>query len=365
MNLHNLVSRTLLFLLPAMPVSLARAQSIDVSNVFGKVLERRSKLPGEFLPYLSVDLHARVNGYVDKIEVDVGSKVKSGQLLVTMSAPEMQAHAAEAEARVGALEAQKAEAEAKLVAAQNTYERIKAASATPGAVAANELVLAEKAVEAARAVIRSLESGIQAAKAAVSAQRDLMAYLTVTAPFDGIITARWAHPGALAGEAGRPLLRLEHHSRLRLVVAVPEAESGNIPRGARVAFSVPAHPGETFTGLVSRVPNIMDSKTRTMHVELDVANENHRLAPGMYPEVVWPFRRSRPSLLVPPTAIVTTTERTFVIRITDGKAEWVDVVRGTSAGELVEVFGRLKEGDKILKRATDEIREGTPVTPKS
>jgi hypothetical protein len=99
-----------------------------------------------------------------------------------------------------------------------------------------------------------------------------------------------------------------------------------------------------------------------MAVELDVPNAQSRLAPGMYPTVMWPVRRSKPSLLVPPTSIVTTTERTFVVRIRDGIVEWVNVTRGAAAGNLVEVFGPLNEGDTIAKRGTDELREGAKVS---
>src|SRR6185295_4091714 len=98
-----------------------------------------------------------------------------------------------------------------------------------------------------------------------------------------------------------------------------------------------------------------------MPVELEVRNPDLRLGPGMYPEVQWPVRRPQPSLLLPPTAIVTTTERTFVIRVNNGVAEWVNVSRGARVGDLVEVFGALKDGDLIVRRGTDEIREGARV----
>ncbi|MBS1828545.1 MAG: efflux RND transporter periplasmic adaptor subunit [Acidobacteria bacterium] len=340
-------------------------QSVEVVSVASKVLERKSRLPGEFTPYQTVDLFARVAGYVEKVEVDVGSAVKAGQVLATLSAPEMKAQLAEAEAKVGVLESQKLEAEARLLGLQSTYEKLKAASATPGVIAGNELVLAEKAVDVAKAMIVSLESAAKVSRAAVDAQKELMAYLTVHAPFDGVITQRWAHPGALVGPGkNQALVRLEQQSRLRLIVAVPEGESGNIPRGAKVAFTVPAYVGETFAGTVARHPHAMDAKTRTMPVELDVVNAGLRLTPGMYPEVQWPYKRPRASLLVPPTAIVTTTERSFVIRVNDGKAEWVNVSRGLAAGDLVEVFGALKEGDAVVKRGSDEIREGASVAVK-
>ena len=98
-----------------------------------------------------------------------------------------------------------------------------------------------------------------------------------------------------------------------------------------------------------------------MAVELDVRNPGLRLGAGMYPEVQWPIRRPQPSLLVPPTSIVTTTERTFVIRVNNGVVEWVNVSRGARIGDLVEVFGALKEGDTIVRRGTDELREGAKI----
>jgi RND family efflux transporter MFP subunit len=157
------------------------------------------------------------------------------------------------------------------------------------------------------------------------------------------------------------MFRLEQVDRLRLVTAVPESLVAGVRRGARVSFSVSAFPGEKFTGVVSRPAFSVDPKTRTMPVELDVSNPGSRLAPGMYAEVAWPQNRGRSSLLVPPRAIKATTERVFVVRVTNGVAEWVDVRRGAADGPLVEVFGDLKPGDKILERATDEVRPGTKV----
>jgi membrane fusion protein (multidrug efflux system) len=148
------------------------------------------------------------------------------------------------------------------------------------------------------------------------------------------------------------------------VVGVPETMAGSIRRGARVSFTVAAFPGEQFSGVVARPSFSMDAKTRTMPVELDVVNSNGRLTPGMYAEVAWSQGRGHSSLLVPPKAIKATTERIFVIRVNNGVAEWVDVRRGAAEGDLVEVMGNLKAGDRILERATDEIRPGMKVSVK-
>lgn len=336
----------------------------DTVKVVSRSLDRARKLPGEFTPYQSVDLSARIAGYIEEITVDRGSVVRKGQRLVTLSAPEMDAQIAEANAKVEVSSAQKAEAEAKLLAAQATHDRLKEASATPGAIAGNELVLAAKAVDAARGVVRSIERSVDAGQASVRTIEKLKEYLHVAAPFDGVITERYLHPGALAGPGAGPVLKLEQTARLRLVVAVPETEYAGIVPGARVPFTVPAYPSDTFHGTVARISRMVDPKTRTMPIELEVANGNGRLAPGMYPEVQWPVRKSRAALLVPPTAVVTTTERTFVIRVEGGKAVYVGVRKGVISGDLVEVLGALNEGDTVVKRGSDEIREGSAYPPR-
>jgi membrane fusion protein, multidrug efflux system len=333
----------------------------DLVKVVSRPVERSVKLPGDLAPYQSVDIYARVIGYVETISVDRGSSVRKGQIIAELSAPELQAQLAETQSRVEIIDAQRAEAEAKLASAQSTYDRMKSASATAGAVAGNELVVAEKAVAAAKSVVAGLESSRRSALASVETIRESVKYLKVVAPFDGIVTERDAHPGALVGPGRERLVRIEQVSRLRLIVAVPEADAGGIALRSSVVFSVPAYPGQTFRGTIARVPRSLDQKTRTMAVEADVTNAGGKLAPGMYAEVMWPVRQAGPSLLVPPTAIATTTERTFVIRAAaDGRAEWVNVRRGRPAGDLIEVISPdLAEGDSILRRATDEIREGT------
>ncbi len=128
-----------------------------------------------------------------------------------------------------------------------------------------------------------------------------------------------------------------------------------------MSFTVPAHPGSTYTGIVARPSYAVDPSTRTMPVELDVNNSAGELSPGMYAEISGRVRRKGESLFVPPTAVKSTTERIFVIRVTGGAAERVDVRRGMTVGDRVEVFGDLSSGDPIVLRATDEIRPGTRV----
>ncbi|MCP5120154.1 MAG: efflux RND transporter periplasmic adaptor subunit, partial [bacterium] len=168
----------------------------------------------------------------------------------------------------------------------------------------------------------------------------------------------------LAGPEGSgqmPLFRVEQVNKLRLLAPVPEAYLESIRRGRKVSFTVPAYPGETFSAVVARPAHAVDAKTRTMPVELDVHNASRKLAPGMYAEIAWHIARRAESLFVPPSAIASTTEQTFVVRVQSSKAEWVKVRRGETSGGMVEVFGQLEAGDTVVLRATDEIRPGATV----
>lgn len=366
---------------------------VTVTRVEWKRLNESVRLPGELSAYQDVALYPKVQSFVEAISVDRGSVVKRGDLLVRLSAPELQARTVQAEAQAHAAAAQKleagsrllsirdqkAEAEAKLAADAATYARLRAAAATPGVVAGNDLEIAQKTVEADRARVNSWVENEKAAQAQVQtaeenersaieaahATGDIESYLRIAAPFDGVITERNVHVGSLVGPAGSPsssaMLRIQQVSVLRLTVYVPEYEVSGILTGSIVKFTVPAYPGETFSGTVRRVAHAVEMKSRTMPVELDVANESRRLAPGMYAEVIWPFQRTTPTLFVPPSAIATTTERTFVNRIRNGTVERVDVKRGVNIGTQIEVYGDLSPGDLVALRGTDELRQGTRV----
>jgi membrane fusion protein, multidrug efflux system len=342
---------------------LAAGQSIELTPVVSKQLSRTLDLPGELQPFQSVSIHAKVRGYVDRMLVDRGSEVKQGQLLAELSAPEMKAQISEAESKVQAAESERLQTEAQLSAAESTRDRLKKASETPGAIAGNELIQAQKQVEAVEALVASKRQATQAIQNSVGTLKDFEAYLRITAPFDGIVTDRLVHPGALVGPGADPvMLVIQDVAHLRLVVPVPEEDAGGIVRGAQVQFHVPAYPERAYSGVVARIAHSLDQKTRTMAVELDVVNRDSSLSPGMYPSVKWPVRRSRPSLMVPKTSVVTTTERTFLIRDRDARAEWINVAKGASDGDLIEISGDVKPGDMVVRRATDEIREGTPLS---
>src|SRR5262245_26695407 len=342
----------------------ASAPPVTVTKVVARLLARPLSVPGDLIAFQDVEIRSKVAGFVDAVNVDRGSTVRRGELLVRTVAPELVAQRTEADARIQSARSARVEAEAKLAADEATFERLKAASATPGVVAGNDVDVAQRTVDGDRAHVEQLKQNETAAMNAAKSIADLESYLRVTAPFDGVITQRDVHVGTLVGPSAPPMLRIQQISKLRLVVDVPETAVGSVARGEIVDFTVPAYPGETFTGKVARIGHALDPKTRTMPVELDVANPMGRLAPGMFAQVAWSMRRARPSLFVPASAIATTTERTFVVRVHDNQAEWVDVKRGQPMDQLVEVFGPLKEGDVIALRGPDAIRQGSRVTPR-
>src|SRR5258707_1454917 len=162
-----------------------------------------------------------------------------------------------------------------------------------------------------------------------------------------------------------PIVQIVATTHLPVVVPVPEAYVGEIHVGQHVMFSVPAHPGETFHAPIARISHDVELNTRTMPVELDVRSADGRLSPGSYSSVKWPVHRAAPTLFLPVSAVTNDQQRTFVERVRDGKAEWVDVVTGLSVGGNIEVFGDLKPGDQVIRNATDAIRPGQQVKTSS
>ncbi|HZP01924.1 MAG TPA: efflux RND transporter periplasmic adaptor subunit [Terriglobia bacterium] len=337
--------------------------SVDVVKVVSKKLSTTVRLPAELLPYEVVSIYPKVTAFVKWIGVDRGSRVKQGEVIARLEAPELMAQKAEAESRFESAVAQLASARAKLASDEGTYLRLKAAAATPGVVAGNDLLVAEKLAEADRAQVKTQQDNAVAAEQALHAIAEIAAYLEIKAPFDGIVTERNLHPGALVGPAEAasatlPLVRIETLSRLRLVVPVPENYAAGVAPGATVQFTVPAFPDKMFSGKIARISHSIDQSTRTMPVEVDVLNPSGQLDPGSFSEVLWPVGRSYPTLFVPASAVTSTLQRTFVIRVQDGKADWVDVKTGVTTGGLTEVFGNLHENDLIILRGTDEILPG-------
>jgi membrane fusion protein (multidrug efflux system) len=345
------------------------SREVEVTHVVAQRLDATIKLPAQLTAYEVVDVYSKVTGFVKWIKVDRGSRVNGGEQIAQLEAPELLAQRAQAQAMFQSAESQLTAAQAKMAADQATYRRMNAAAKTPGVVALNDLEVAQKAAEADQANVAALQKGAKAAQDALRAVSQLEAYLSITAPFDGQVTTRYVHPGALVGPGGgpgamTPIVQVQTLTRHRLLVPVPEYDAAGIPEGAEVSFTVPSFPGRTFHAPIARISGAVDVKTRTMPVELDVRDAKAELSPGAFCEVAWPLHRAYPTLFVPATALGSDLERTFVIRVRDNRAEWVDVKTGATSGNLIEVFGDLREGDQVALRGTDELRPGTPVFPR-
>jgi len=345
------------------------AQTVEVVAVTSQKLATTFTLPAQLVPFETVDVYPKVTGFVEMIRVDRGSRVHKGELIIRLSAPELVAQRAQAESSVRAAESQLTTAKARLASDQGTYLHMASAAKTPGVVAENDVMVASQTASAAQGQVQSAENNVAAARDALHSVGQLESYLSIYAPFDGIVTTRNLHPGALVGPAsGRsgslPLVQIVDNGHLRLVVPVPEAYVGEMQTGQPVTFTVPAYPGESFHAPITRISHDVESNTRTMPVELDVRSADGRLSPGSFSSVQWPVHRALPTMFVPVSAVTNDQQRTFVERVRNGKVEWVDVVSGLSVNGNIEVFGDLKPGDEVIRNATDAIRPAQQVKTK-
>jgi len=326
--------------------------SVPVFVLHTDTLKKNVDLPGELQPYLQTDLFAKVQGYVREMKVDIGDRIHRGQTLAILEAPEVNSQVSQSEAAV-------ASARSKYTASMDKYQRLYRASQSesPGIVAPVDLVNSHDQMAADSAAYEALR---QQAKA----YKEVSGYLYITAPFDGVVTARKADPGALVS-ASSMLLTVQDNNILRLRVSVPEIYVAAATGKRDLSFSVDAYPQQRFTGRLTRKTETIDPVTRTELWEYDVDNRQHLLKAGAFVYARLNLERGTPSLILPPTAIATTLERKFVIRVHEGKAQWVDVRQGMTTDAGVEVFGELHPGDTLLTKATDERKPGTTAYWKS
>jgi membrane fusion protein (multidrug efflux system) len=307
-------------------------------------------VPGELIPYQEVDLYAKINSYVKNLLVDIGSEVHRGQLLATLEAPEINSQLAGAESHIKQLEA-------LYFASKATYDRLYITSKTPGTVSLNDLELAE-------AKKNSDLANVEAAKSFYKEIAANLNYLEIRAPFDGVITMRNVNLGAYVGPGGKgtdPLFVLQDQKRMRLVISVPENFTGGLSHKDNVSFTVGSLPNQKFTAQVKRLAGALDVKLRSERLEMDVYNTSRKLLPHMYANVSVPLPSGDSTLIVSKGAVATSTEKVFVVRVVNHRAEWVDVKKGAQSGDMIEVFGDLKAGDQVVQQASDEIRDGSPV----
>lgn len=323
----------------------------DIKTAFSLIKQEVSKtmqLPAELLPYEQAEINAKVEGYVHKLLVDIGDKVKKGDLLLVLDAPEVTAQYAEANAKYQ-------EAEANYLASKDKYERIARAAKNQGVIAESEVINTRNQMQADSAAMVSASSTARA-------YGQLRAYLSIRAPFDGIITKRLIDVGDFVGTTGNSkLLTVERPDKLRLRVFVPESYVNSLPAGDSISFTTESVTNKSFKAKLARKSGSIDRDTRTELWEYEYQNKSGELKPGMYAMATLQLNRPSASFVVPFPAMVTTLEKKFVIRVKDGKAEWVDVREGISKADGVEIFGNLNEGDILLARGSEELKSGTEV----
>jgi membrane fusion protein, multidrug efflux system len=323
-------------------------------------------LPGELKPWNKAHLIPKVKGYVAQVLVDRGSSVKKGQLLAQLDAPEIIASLNHSKAQVSSAEAALIEQRAKQQASGATYKRVLKTSETPGAVSANELEIAFAKMMSDSALVKAASENLHAAQAQLTAQTQLVNYLSVRAPFDGNIVERNVSPGELVGSDGsKPMFVLEDRSKLRLTIAVPENLSNSIQPDTKVAFTTQADPLKEYTALFARSSNSLQESNRSMIAEFDFMNSGDNLKAGMYAEAKLTVTRKQPTMFVPKTSVLHSTEGVFVVRVNHEIAEWVAVEKGNSLDSLVEIFGGVNLGESIVRNAHEELRNGQAVKVKS
>lgn len=328
--------------------------AVNVFPLEKQIFSASLKMPGELVAFQQVDLYAKVNSFVKKLNVDVGSNVSAGQVLATLEAPELGSQLAGAESRLRSQEA-------VYLASKANYDRLYQTSLTPGTVSQNDLDLA-------LAKQKSDFAQQEAARAAYREIADNRGYLEIRAPFAGVISSRNVSAGAYVGPSGKgsemPMFTLQEQKKLRLVLAIPEAYTAYLDSRNEVTFTVKSFVGQDFKAKINRQSGTLDSRLRSQRIEMDVINNDKKLLPGMVAEVSIPLNRADSVFVVPTTAVANGTEKIFVIRVTNGKAEWVDVRKGREANGKTEIFGPLKPGDMLMEKANDEVRNGSAVTPK-
>lgn len=332
------------------PSATETAPSLDAFSLEKGSLSSSIQIPGELVAFQQVDLYAKVSSFVKKMNVDVGSEVAAGQLLVTLEAPEINSQLSGAESRLKSQEA-------IYLSSKATYDRLLETSKTPGTISQNDL-------DVAFARQKSDLAQLEAARAAHREVGDNRNYLEIRAPFSGVITARNVSAGAYVGPSGKgsemPIFTLQEQKKLRLVVSVPEAYTSYLNNQSEVNFTVRSLADKQFKGKVIRLAGALDRKLRAQHIEIDVANNDKSLLPGMVAEVAVPLTGSASNFLVPTTAVLNSTKGVYVVKIADKKTKWIPVTTGRTEKGKTEVFGELTTGDTLVTVASEEVRDNAP-----
>ncbi len=370
----------------AAPPRPSQPRSVAVVPVEHKPVKNLITLSGAFRPFQEVDLHAKVAGYIRNINVDIGDRVSTGQVLAVLEVPELAAQLQGSEADIHRREEDIRRAQSEIARSESVhsaahfgYTRLKqAAQARPGLIAEQELDDAMAKDKASEAQVAMAEAALSEAKQELAvaqanhAQMSAMAgYTRLTAPFPGVVTKRYADTGALipAGTStttpALPVVRLAETSILRLIFPVPESAVPLIHVGMPVDVKVPAL-NRTFAGHVTRYDDSLDQQTRTMNTEIDVENKDGSLVPGMYAESNFALVNKENALTVPVQAVSRSGSQASVLVVdAHNRIEERQVQLGTEGTDRVEITSGLAEGERVVIGSRSQFRPGEEVTPKT
>jgi RND family efflux transporter MFP subunit len=341
-------------------------------------------ISSELVPFQEIDVYAKEAGFVKELLVDYGTHVRKGQLMAVLEIPELQAQLQQRKAAILAQQDQAARAKNQIaqVQAQHEVQHLQynrlasVAKAQPGMVAQQEVddargrdLSSESQVEAAQGLYESAVNQVAVTKAQLAEDQALFDYARITAPFDGVVTQRYANLGALM-QAGTnstqatPLVRLSEENLFRLVIPVPESYVRYIKVGQPVQVRVPSL-GVTVEGRVARFSVDVTDQTRTMHTEVDIPNKDNRLVPGLYAEAVLTPDQATHALVVPVQALNHPTRGPTVTVVTpDNRLQERPVTIGVQTANYVEIKSGVREGEPIVVSDRAGLRDGQPVKAK-
>ena len=368
----------------ALIVSEAQQQEAALPRVEVVEVRRSSRsgemeLPGNIQAITEAPILARADGYLKRRMADIGDRVRSGQALAEIEAPELDEQVNQSKANLQQGRAALDQAQANYTQGKSNMEFARVTAerwgrlVARGAVSKQENDQYQAQYQAQAANVQALEKAIAAQRSTVSADEANMArleklqgYLIVKAPFDGVITLRNLDAGALVNAGNTLLFRIAQTGTLRTYVNVPQANAGSVRSGQAAHLTVSNLPGREFAGAVARTANALDPTSRTLLVEVHVPNGDGALLPGMYAKVDLSSTRKDPPLLVPSEALIVRAEGTVVALVRPDHTVHLQTIQiGRDYGDRIEVNGGLQEGEMIIPNPGDAAREGLKVDPVS
>ncbi len=361
----------------------AALPNVAVAKVTRKPMSRSLTISSELVPFQEIDVFAKESGYVSKLLVDYGSRVKKGQLMAVLEIPEMQALLQEDKAAIKSASDQVTNAQHQLgrIQAQHTvfhlqYDRLKnVAQSKPGLVAQQEVddaqgkdLAAEAQVEGGKSSLEVAQSQLVVAQSKMAHDQALYDYARITAPFAGVVTQRYANFGTLmqagtSSSTAMPLVKLSQEDVFRLVIPVPESYVQYIKVGDPVDVRVPSL-GHNFPGKVARFSFDVGETTRTMHTEVDVPNPKGELIPGVYAEATLTLDRRGDALTVPLQAVNQTANQADVLLVdSSNKIEDRPIKLGIQTSTDAEVLSGLHDGEQVVVGERADLKPGESVHP--